>query len=134
MKRPAQPEIAPAFVFRRTRVPSYITGEILPVIGGTAQEPDGCCDVVATRNEGEIPCNTSMKRPPDRANKVEGTGVFNLSGEELGKIHEIMINKITGQVAYAVMAFGGVLGMAAAIAWLPSSLTYDTKPLAMSPT
>jgi len=62
------------------------------------------------------------------ANKVEGTKVFNLSGEELGKIHEIMINKISGQVAYAVMAFGGVLGMGEKYCPLPwSSLSYDTK-------
>jgi hypothetical protein len=31
------------------------------------------------------------------ANKVEGTRVFNQSGEELGKIHEIMIDKVSGK-------------------------------------
>jgi hypothetical protein len=62
------------------------------------------------------------------ANKVEGTKVFNATGEELGKIHEIMINKLTGEVAYAVMSFGGVLGMGEKYAPLPwSALTYDTK-------
>jgi hypothetical protein len=62
------------------------------------------------------------------ANKVEGTKVFNRSGEELGKIHEIMINKLSGQVAYAVMSFGGVLGLGEKYCPLPwSSLTYDTS-------
>jgi len=62
------------------------------------------------------------------ANKVEGTKVFNRSGEELGKIHEIMINKITGQVAYAVMSFGGVLGMGEKYCPLPwAALKYDTE-------
>ena len=35
MKRPAQPEeIAPLCVFRRAQCSSYITGEVLPIIGG----------------------------------------------------------------------------------------------------
>jgi hypothetical protein len=60
------------------------------------------------------------------ANKVEGTKVFNQSGEELGKIHEIMIEKRSGNVAYAVMAFGGYLGMGEKYCPLPwSALTYD---------
>ena len=45
------------------------------------------------------------------ANKVEGTRVFNQSGEELGKIHEIMIDKLSGNVVYAVISFGGVFGV-----------------------
>jgi sporulation protein YlmC with PRC-barrel domain len=62
------------------------------------------------------------------ANKVEGTSVFNQTGEELGKIHEIMIDKVSGNVAYAVMAFGGVFGMGEKYCPLPwSSLTYDTE-------
>ena len=60
------------------------------------------------------------------ASKVEGTAVFNKTGEELGKIHEIMLDKMTGSVAYAVMSFGGVFGMGEKYAPLPwSALTYD---------
>ena len=62
------------------------------------------------------------------ANKVEGTKVFNETGEELGKIHEIMIDKASGSVAYAVMAFGGVFGMGEKYCPLPwSALTYDRE-------
>jgi hypothetical protein len=62
------------------------------------------------------------------ANKVEGTKVFNQTGEELGKIHEIMIDKISGNVAYAVMAFGGVMGLGEKYCPLPwSALKYDTE-------
>jgi sporulation protein YlmC with PRC-barrel domain len=62
------------------------------------------------------------------ANKVEGTKVFNRSGEELGQIHEIMIDKLSGKVAYAVMSFGGVLGLGEKYSPLPwSSLKYDTE-------
>ena len=45
------------------------------------------------------------------ANKVEGTTVKNTAGEKLGSIEEIMIDKRSGKVAYAVMSFGGFLGI-----------------------
>jgi hypothetical protein len=62
------------------------------------------------------------------ARKVEGTRVFSRSGEELGKIHEIMIDKVSGNVAYAVMAFGGMLGLGEKYCPLPwSALKYDTR-------
>src|SRR5580692_11399783 len=44
------------------------------------------------------------------SDKVEGTPVYNPKGERLGKVHHLMIDKYTGQVAYAVMSFGGFLG------------------------
>jgi len=62
------------------------------------------------------------------ADKVEGTDVYNAGGEHLGTIHEIMIDKVTGKVAYAVMSFGGFLGMGEKYHPLPwSTLTYDTN-------
>jgi hypothetical protein len=61
------------------------------------------------------------------ADKVDGTKVFNADGEHLGEIHEIMIDKISGNVAYAVMSFGGFLGMGQKYHPLPwSALDYDT--------
>ena len=45
------------------------------------------------------------------SSKVEGVGVYRPSGERIGTIKHIMINKRTGQVAYAVMNFGGFMGM-----------------------
>ncbi len=45
------------------------------------------------------------------SNKVEGTAVFNEDGDKLGKISNFMVNKQSGQVEYAVMSFGGFLGM-----------------------
>jgi hypothetical protein len=45
------------------------------------------------------------------ADKVQGTAVRNRAGESLGTIENIMIDKPSGKVAYAVMAFGGILGM-----------------------
>jgi sporulation protein YlmC with PRC-barrel domain len=42
---------------------------------------------------------------------VEGTPVYNAAGEKMGKILNFMVNKYSGQVEYAVMSFGGFLGM-----------------------
>ena len=43
--------------------------------------------------------------------KVAGTDVYNTAGESLGEVHDVMIDKVSGRVAYAVMAFGGLLGI-----------------------
>src|ERR1700730_16881945 len=45
------------------------------------------------------------------SDKVEGTGVYNTVGEKLGSIDDLMIDKTSGQVRYAVLEFGGFLGM-----------------------
>ncbi|AWB50617.1 photosystem reaction center subunit H (plasmid) [Gemmobacter aquarius] len=42
---------------------------------------------------------------------VVGTEVYNTSGEHIGAIDHVMIDKISGKIAYAVMGFGGVLGI-----------------------
>ena len=44
------------------------------------------------------------------SDKVEGTSVYNAAGEKLGSIDDLMIDKISGQVRYAVLEFGGFLG------------------------
>jgi sporulation protein YlmC with PRC-barrel domain len=62
------------------------------------------------------------------AEKVHGTDVFNGKGEKLGSIEDIMIDKITGQVAYAILSFGGVLGVGEKQFPLPwSTLNYDSQ-------
>lgn len=61
------------------------------------------------------------------SDKVEGTAVYNRQGERLGSIYNVMIDKVSGQVTYAVMAFGGFLGMGDSYHPLPwKALTYDT--------
>ena len=60
------------------------------------------------------------------ADKVIGTVVFNAAGERLGSIDQIMLNKRSGRVAYAVMSFGGFLGIGERYHPLPwARLTYD---------
>ena len=61
------------------------------------------------------------------SDKVEGTAVYNRAGERLGSVQNVMIDKFSGQVAYAVMSFGGFLGIGERYHPLPwSVLTYDT--------
>jgi sporulation protein YlmC with PRC-barrel domain len=45
------------------------------------------------------------------SDKVEGTAVYNTDGEKLGSIDDLMIDKRSGEIRYAVMEFGGFLGM-----------------------
>jgi hypothetical protein len=62
------------------------------------------------------------------ASKVEGTSVYNRGGESLGSIYDVMIDKRSGQVAYAVMSFGGFLGMGERYHPLPwAVLDYDER-------
>lgn len=60
--------------------------------------------------------------------KVDGTAVFNVAGDHLGSVHHLMIDKYTGQVAYAVLSFGGFMGMGESWHPLPwRMLDYDTR-------
>jgi len=45
------------------------------------------------------------------SDKVEGTNVYRSSGEKIGEIERVMLDKRGGTVAYAVMSFGGFLGL-----------------------
>ena len=45
------------------------------------------------------------------ASTIEGTGVQNAAGEDLGEINELMIDLEKGRIAYAVLSFGGFLGL-----------------------
>lgn len=58
--------------------------------------------------------------------RVEGTRIYNRAGEKLGTVHSVMLNKRSGQVAYAVMSFGGFLGFDALVHPLPwEMLSFD---------
>jgi hypothetical protein len=60
--------------------------------------------------------------------KVKGTNVYNLAGEKLGSVEDLMIDKVSGRAIYAVMSFGGFLGMGEKHHPLPwSTLKYDTQ-------
>jgi hypothetical protein len=61
------------------------------------------------------------------SDKVEGTAVFGADGTKVGSIERVMIDKISGKVSYAVLSFGGFLGIGDDHYPLPwQSLKYDT--------
>ena len=61
------------------------------------------------------------------ANTLDGEDVYNTKDEDLGDIKEIMIDMRSGRIAYAVLSFGGVLGMGDKLFAVPwSALKLDT--------
>jgi len=61
------------------------------------------------------------------ADKVNGTAVYNRTGDRIGTVYDVMLDKVSGKVAYAVMSFGGFLGIGERYHPLPwSVLEYDT--------
>jgi hypothetical protein len=62
------------------------------------------------------------------AEKVEGTPVENPGGESLGHINDLMIDKISGQVGYAVLKYGSFIGIGGKLFAVPwDVLKYDTR-------
>ena len=62
------------------------------------------------------------------SDKVEGTAVYNNAGDKLGSVDDLIIDKRSGQIRYAVMEFGGFLGMGTDRYPLPwNMLKYDTS-------
>ena len=62
------------------------------------------------------------------SSKVEGTAVFDRAGEQVGTVHNFMVDKVSGQVAYVVMSFGGFLGLGESHHPLPwRALAYDVR-------
>lgn len=46
-----------------------------------------------------------------RASKVIGTSVYNHSGDKIGKVEDVMLDKTTNNIMFGVLGFGGFLGM-----------------------
>jgi sporulation protein YlmC with PRC-barrel domain len=60
------------------------------------------------------------------ASKVNGTNVYNRAGEKLGSVHDVMFDKTSGKAEYAILSFGGFLGIGEGYHPLPwNQLTYD---------
>jgi hypothetical protein len=57
------------------------------------------------------------------SDKVEGTKVYDPSGEHIGSIERILVEKRSGKVSYAVLSFGGIGHDHYPLPW--SKLNYD---------
>jgi hypothetical protein len=74
---------------------------------------------------------TKATAHPDRrlisSEDVQGTSVYGLGDDVIGEIDHLLIEKVSGRVSYAVMSFGGFLGLGHSHYPIPwSSLKYDT--------
>ena len=62
------------------------------------------------------------------ASRLTGDRVRNSAGEDLGKIEDVVIDAATGEVAYAVLSFGGFLGIGDKLFAVPwRALTLNTR-------
>jgi sporulation protein YlmC with PRC-barrel domain len=61
----------------------------------------------------------AFSSPPIKASSVIGTEVVNPNDEALGDIKEMVIDPSTGKVAYAVVAFGGFMGLGQKLVAIP---------------
>src|SRR5215475_5945050 len=62
------------------------------------------------------------------SDKVEGTAVYGADDSKIGSIERVMIDKVSGRISYAVLGFGGFLGLGNDHYPLPwQSLKYDTR-------
>lgn len=62
------------------------------------------------------------------SDKVQGTSVYGADDKKIGSVQRVMIDKISGKVAYAVISFGGFLGMGEDYYPMPwPSLKYDPR-------
>jgi hypothetical protein len=62
------------------------------------------------------------------SDKVDGTAVYGANDERIGSVQRVMVDKISGKVAYAVVSFGGFLGIGEDYYPMPwPQLKYDTR-------
>ena len=70
---------------------------------------------------------TKTQVPTLSATSMIGDPVRNPRGEDLGKVHELMLDPATGHTRYAVLSFGGVLGIGDKLFAIPwTMLRVDT--------
>jgi hypothetical protein len=62
------------------------------------------------------------------SDKVQGTNVYGADDKKIGAVQRVMIDKMSGKVAYAFISFGGFLGLGEDYYPLPwPNLKYDTR-------
>ena len=71
---------------------------------------------------------TTSVHPLIESNRVEGTPVYSPNGKHVSAFHHLINEKVSGRVVYAVMTFGGFLGIGSHEHTIPwKKLKYDTQ-------
>ncbi len=107
------------------RSPEYEDGLTVQDVSDSAQ-PTATAPADHTGRAFDHDHTRAVDRALISADKVVGTAVYDAVGERLGTVDSIMVDKGSGQVKYAVMSFGGFLGIGERFHPLPwDALSYD---------
>jgi hypothetical protein len=91
--------------------------------GGRALTQRSTAEVTMSQPAG---AGVMSGKPLIESDRVEGANVYDPNGASIGSIKRFMIEKISGRVVYAVMSFGGFLGLGASEYIIPwNKLVYD---------
>jgi hypothetical protein len=96
------------------------------IFAGTIHDSAGC----SFSNQWRTAMVTEVRETGSLigSDKVEGTAVYGAGDTKIGSIERVMIDKMSGKVSYAVLSFGGFLGIGDDHYPLPwQSLKYDTN-------
>jgi sporulation protein YlmC with PRC-barrel domain len=81
-----------------------------------------------SRRDSEAGRDPRSRRRLISADRVQGTPVFDHEGDKIGHVEDVMLDKETGKVAYAIMSHGGILGAGERYHPIPwSILRYDLE-------
>jgi PRC-barrel domain len=88
--------------------------------------------VIWANRPGGYPMIAKATAHPDRrlisSEDVQGTEVYGAGDKTIGEIDHLLIEKVSGRVTYAVMSFGGFLGLGHSHYPFPwAALKYDTN-------
>ena len=74
--------------------------------------------------QGDV--SSGPAHPLIESDQIQGTAVYDANGKQIGTITRLVIEKVSGHVAYAITSFGGFLGLGAEVHSIPwEQLHYD---------
>ncbi|PHP26846.1 hypothetical protein CJ301_14140 [Limimaricola cinnabarinus] len=92
-----------------------------------AEQPGGAVGFTSETAQEDIMFDYSDSHSTISSDRVNGTEVYGAGGEKIGHIDHLVIDKKSGKITYAVMGFGGFLGMGEEHHPIPwAKLEYDT--------
>ena len=95
----------------------------LPFIAGTARERSRSNFTQRSFSMDGKANSTRPSRAFIESDRVEGTGVYSPDGRRMGNIKRLIIEKVSGRIAYVVISFGETSDSAHALPW--GKLNYD---------
>src|SRR5258706_16285854 len=116
IRSPWSRQTGPVRTGRRHAIPPSSDLLSFKQFGLVVTEPIRCYGVDLSHQPTKEGAMTDVLTKPHQliaSDRVEGTAVRRPNGDKLGHIERLMIDKISGKVSYAILSFGGFLGMGA---------------------